>query len=81
MYRYKTAQEFRRALAALGTDAADCKRELAELVLSMQSGAAPGTQSASPGSTTKATAAADVDSSYAQTIARLATTKRERRRR
>jgi len=23
MYRYKTAQEFRRALAALGTDAAD----------------------------------------------------------
>ncbi|MDB5330411.1 MAG: hypothetical protein JWP03_1562 [Phycisphaerales bacterium] len=79
MYRYKTAQEFRRALAALGTDAADCKRELAELVLSMQSGAAPGTQSASPGSTTKATAAADVDSSYAQTFARLATTKRERR--
>lgn len=74
LYRHKTAHELRRALAALGVDAADCRRELAGLILSMHARSAPGT-SAAPATA----AAADAESSYAQTIARLATTKRERR--
>lgn len=76
LYRYKTAHEFRRALAALGTDAAESRRELARLIVSMRSGTA---QQGAPATPASATISGEPGSSYAQTIARLATMKRERR--
>ncbi|HWE95327.1 MAG TPA: serine/threonine-protein kinase [Tepidisphaeraceae bacterium] len=75
LYRYKTAHEFRRALAALGVDAAESQRELARLIVSMRSGTAHGAQVTPAGTTISG----EPGSSYAQTIARLATMKRERR--